>query len=64
MSQAQQTEFQINLEHLVKLATSPGWKAYSWHRAQELERESPAMLRGLAQALKSRMTQAQDAGPA
>jgi hypothetical protein len=30
-------EYEKQLQHLTKLATQPGWKAYVWHRLQELD---------------------------
>lgn len=31
------TEYDKQVEHLTSLATHPAWKAYIWHRLQELD---------------------------
>jgi hypothetical protein len=46
--------FYRQLDHLVRLASTPGWKEYAWARAKELERQS-AMWAGIAQALTAEM---------
>lgn len=54
-------EYRISLDHLVRMASIPGWKAYAWHRAQALEEQ--AIFKGIANALKVRMREL-NAGPA
>lgn len=39
------------LEHLVKLAKSPGWKEYTWHRAKELDAHRSRIWQGIAEDL-------------
>ena len=46
--------FYRQLDHLVRLASTPGWKEYAWARAKELERQS-AMWAGIAQVLATEM---------
>jgi hypothetical protein len=44
------------LAHLVRLAETPGWKAYAWGAAKEFESINPHDLQGMQEALKQRMT--------
>lgn len=44
------------LDHLVRLAGDPGWKAYAWHAAKQFEQINPFDLKGLQEELKQRMT--------
>lgn len=44
------------LAHLIRLAELPGWKAYAWHRAKELDADSSGLWTGIAEALKTAMT--------
>ena len=43
------------LEHLVKLAQTPGFKAYAWHAAKDYERMSSREFGGMQEKLKQRM---------
>lgn len=43
------------LQHLVRLAKQPGWKAYAWQRAKDLDREETGLFRGIAEDLKAAM---------
>ncbi len=49
------TDFQIQLAHLVRMATVHGQKKYAWHRAKELDK-LPGF-EGMAAALTERMKQ-------
>ena len=49
------TDFAIQLDHLVWMATAHGQKQYAWHRAKELDRL--AGFEGMAAALTERMKQ-------
>lgn len=49
------------LDHLVRLARDPGWKAYAWHAAKDYERINPHDLKGLQQELKERMLKEKEA---
>lgn len=49
------TEFNKQLQLLIGLAKTPGWKAYAWHRAKELERCETGMWDGIAEALTQAM---------
>jgi len=41
----------FTLNHLVKLASTNGWKAHAWYRAQELEQHPLGIFRGISQEL-------------
>lgn len=45
------------LEHLVKMAREPGWKAYAWHAAKHYEEINPQNLAGIQEELKQHMQQ-------
>ena len=49
------TVYDNALSHLVKLAKTPGWKEFSWHRAKELEQCRTGMWQGIAEDLKQAM---------
>lgn len=49
------TEYETQLAHLIKLASNPGWKEYSWKKALELERCETGMWKGIAEDLKRHM---------
>lgn len=49
------------LDWLIELAQHPGWKAYAWARAKELDADQSGLFEGIAQDLKNAMTgQARD----
>lgn len=45
------TPFEQQLQHLIQLASVPGWRAYAWARAQELDGDQSCLWTGIAQAL-------------
>ena len=49
------TVYDKALAHLIKLAKTPGWKEYAWHRALQLEADDTGLWRGIAEALKQAM---------
>lgn len=49
------TPFETQLKHLTSLAKAPGWKAYAWQRAQQLDADDSGLWRGLADALEAAM---------
>ncbi len=49
------TVYETQLAHLVKLARTPGWKEFSWHRAKELEQCKTGMWQGISEDLKRHM---------
>lgn len=55
-----QEHFDRVLEHLVRLAQQPAWKAYAWGAAKEFESINPYDLHGMQDALKQRMTAEKD----
>ncbi len=48
--------FQAQLQHLVRMAKLPGWKAYAWRRAQELSADQSGLFAGMDAALQAAMT--------
>lgn len=57
-----QAHFQRQLQHLISMAKLPGWKAYAWRRAQDLDAEASGLFAGMADALKAAMTGGQGEG--
>lgn len=55
-------DYQKQLNHLTWLALSPGWKAYAWHRAKEIEAEG-GMWAGMSTDLKQSVLQSQTKPP-
>ena len=49
------TDYETQLAHLTKLAKTPGFKQYAWHRALQLEADDTGLWRGIAEALKQAM---------
>lgn len=49
------TDYESALDHLIKLAKTPGFKDYAWHRAKEMERCETGMWHGIAADLKQAM---------
>ena len=47
--------YDAQLNHLVVLAKTPGFKEYAWKRALELDRCETGMWKGIAQELKEHM---------
>ena len=47
--------FNSELDALVLLAEQPAWKAYAWHRAQQLEQHWTGFWVGLPAALTAAM---------
>lgn len=47
--------YQNTLDHLVTLASQNGWKAYTWHKAKELENHPLGIYKGISQDLINRM---------
>ena len=47
--------YDAQLNHLVVLAKTPGFKEYAWHRALQLEADDTGLWRGIAEALKPAM---------
>ena len=45
------------LQHLIRLARHPGWKAYAWHRAKVLDADDTGLWRGIADDLKAAMAE-------
>ena len=39
------------LAHLVKMASTNGWKAHAWYRAKELEADPIGIFKGISQEL-------------
>jgi hypothetical protein len=47
--------YQEQLDHLIKLAKTPGWKHYAWHRAKELEKDRSGLFKWIAEDLRKAM---------
>ena len=54
-SQAILDEYQQTLTHLVKMASTQGWKDYAWYRAKELDAHACGFWRGIANDLVKKM---------
>lgn len=48
--------FNDTLDKLTMLSKEPGWKAYAWHEAQKLSKDTSGLFTGMDEALKARMT--------
>ena len=48
--------FNDTLDKLTMLSKEPGWKAYAWHEAQKLGKDTSGLFTGMDEALKARMT--------
>ena len=44
--------YDAQLNHLVVLAKTPGFKEYAWHRALQLEADDTGLWLGIAEALR------------
>lgn len=55
-----QEDYQSTLDHLVRMASTNGWKAHAWHRAQELDNHPTGIWRGISQDLTNRMKSLQN----
>jgi len=47
--------YQAALDHLIRMANTPGFKAYAWHQAQELDADQSGLYSGIASALRAAM---------
>lgn len=61
MTFCRKTEYLLQLEWLVTLASDPHWKAYAWRSAKEWEADESGLFRGLCADLTAAMSKA---GPA
>jgi hypothetical protein len=50
-SQATSEEYEQTLVHLIKMASTQGWKDHAWHRAKELDANPTGLWRGIANDL-------------
>lgn len=55
--------FEVQLAHLVSLAVDPGWKAYAWSRAKELENEDSGLWAGMSERLRQAVQEQQRSSP-
>lgn len=44
------------LQRLIRLANQPGWKAWAWKHAQDLDVNETGLWRGISTDLKNHMT--------
>ncbi len=47
--------YQLQLEQLIRMAKTPGFKEYAWSRAKELESCRTGMWQGISEDLKQAM---------
>jgi hypothetical protein len=47
--------YQRTLDHLILMASTNGWKAHAWHRAQEMDADPTGIWKGISQDLVNRM---------
>jgi hypothetical protein len=52
--------YQFTLAHLVKMASTSGWKAHAWYRAKELEQHPLGIYKGISQELTKIMKEIND----
>ena len=57
------TEYEKQLDHLIRLASNKATKEHSWYRAKELDQCETGMWAGIAEDLKRHML-AKQAAPA
>lgn len=50
--------YEAALQHLIKMAKTPGFKEYAWHRAKEMEKCESGMWAGIASDLQQAMSSA------
>jgi len=54
-SQGISGEYENYLNHLIRMASTRGWKDHAWHRAKELDAHPSGMWRGIANDLVKHM---------
>ena len=54
-SQGISEEYGNYLSHLIRMASTRGWKDHAWHRAKELDAHPSGMWRGIANDLVKHM---------
>jgi hypothetical protein len=54
-SQGISGEYKNYLNHLIRMASTRGWKDHAWHRAKELDAHPSGMWRGIANDLVKHM---------
>jgi len=47
--------YENNLNHLILMASTKGWKDHAWHRAKELDAHPSGLWRGIANDLVKHM---------
>lgn len=52
--------YKTRLETLIELSKEPGWKAYAWNRAKQLDAESSGLFKGIAKDLEACMLRLKD----
>ena len=54
-SQGISEEYKNYLNHLIRMASTRGWKDHAWHRAKELDAHPSGLWRGIANDLVKHM---------
>ena len=54
-SQGISGEYENYLSHLIRMASTRGWKDHAWHRAKELDAHPSGQWRGIANDLVKHM---------
>lgn len=52
--------YKTQLDHLIKLAKNPGFKAHAWSRAKELAEDRTGLFAGIDQDLKTKILEIQN----
>lgn len=47
--------YETDLQHLVRMASIPGFKDHAWRRAKQMDADSSGLWAGIAQALSDEM---------
>lgn len=55
--------YEAALQHLIKMAMTPGFREYAWHRAKEMDLCESGMWTGIASDLREAMASAARPSP-
>ena len=55
-----QQHYQKTMNHLLKMASTPGFKAQAWHRVKELENEIHGYYRGIQEEFLKKIKEIND----
>lgn len=57
------TAYEAALQHLIKMARTPGFREHAWHRAKEMDKCESGMWTGIASDLREAMSSAARLSP-